>query len=79
VLGSVDLEFRVHEKIAIAAFYDLGGALLEDRQAIGSGVGGGIRWISPVGMVRLDTAFAIREGGVDPHRPQFQISIGPDF
>jgi len=79
VLGSVDLEFRVHEKIAIAAFYDLGGALLEDRHAIGSGAGGGIRWISPVGMVRLDMAFAIREGGVEVNWPQVQISIGPDF
>lgn len=79
VLGSVDLEFRVHEKVAVAAFYDLGGALLEDRRAIGSGVGGGIRWISPVGMVRLDLAFAIRESELAEHWPQFQISIGPDF
>jgi translocation and assembly module TamA len=79
VLGSVDLEFRVHEKIAIAAFYDLGGALLEDRHSIGSGAGGGIRWISPVGMVRLDAAFAIREAGVEVNWPQYQISIGPDF
>jgi translocation and assembly module TamA len=78
-LGSVDLEFRMHEKVALAAFYDVGGAFLEDREAIGAGPGGGIRWISPVGMVRLDLAWATRNPGIAVSRPQFQLSIGPDF
>jgi translocation and assembly module TamA len=78
-LGSVDLEFRLREKLALAAFYDGGGAFLEDREAIGDGPGGGIRWISPVGMVRLDLAWAIRDAGIAVNRPQFQLSIGPDF
>jgi translocation and assembly module TamA len=78
-LGSVDLEFRMREKLALAAFYDVGGAFLENREAIGDGAGGGIRWISPVGMVRLDLAWAIRDAGIAVSRPQFQLSIGPDF
>ena len=69
----------MREKLALAAFYDVGGAFLENRDAIGSGVGGGLRWISPVGMVRLDLAWAIRDAGIAVRRPQFQLSIGPDF
>ena len=68
------------EKFAAAAFYDVGGAFLDDPWPVGDGVGGGIRWISPVGMVRLDVAWAIRDAGIaGVDRPQFQISIGPDF
>ena len=78
-LFGVDLELRVLEKLALAAFYDIGGAFLVHRSPIGDGVGGGIRWISPVGMVRLDVATAIRDAGIEVNRPQFQISIGPDF
>jgi translocation and assembly module TamA len=78
-LGSVDVEFRVHEKVALAAFYDIGGAFLDNREAIGAGPGGGIRWISPVGMVRFDLAWPIRNPGIAVNQQQFQLSIGPDF
>ena len=43
---------------------------------LGTGVGAGVRWVSPVGVVRLDGAFGVSQPG-PPFRVHF--SMGPDI
>jgi len=72
---SVELEFAITSKFAQAVFFDAGNAF----DGLGAGVmeqgaGGGLRWKSPVGPVRLDLAFALNH---DDWRIHF--TMGPDL
>jgi len=72
---SVELEFAITSKFAQAVFFDAGNAF-EGLGAgdIEQGAGGGLRWKSPVGPVRLDLAFALNH---DDWRIHF--TMGPDL
>lgn len=59
-----------------AAFYDAGGAAEEIGEKIEQGTGAGLRWLSPIGLVRADVAWAISETDA-PVR--FHLMIGPDL
>jgi translocation and assembly module TamA len=74
--ASVELEYRFRQKWGVAAFYDTGTAndKLGGELKVGTGVG--LRWLSPIGMIRLDVASAVREPG-QPIR--FHLTIGPDL
>lgn len=75
-VASVEVEYRFLQKWGLATFYDTGSAsdrLLHDLKA---GTGVGIRWLSPIGMIRLDAAVAVSEPG---HPKRFHFSIGPDL
>ncbi len=75
--ASLEVEQRVAEQWAVAAFYDTGNAFnsFSDLK-LEQGAGVGLRWLSPVGMVRLDVASPIAGG---PGGVQFYISVGPDL
>lgn len=79
-VASVEVEWMPIAKfggIGFAAFYDAGNAT--DRFLSGpwkSGAGIGVRWRSPVGMVRIDVASAVSEPG---HPFRFHVNIGPDL
>jgi len=64
-------------QLGFAVFVDTGNALrsFSDIQ-LEIGVGAGLRWVSPVGVVRLDGAFGVSQPG-----PPFRIhfSMGPDI
>jgi translocation and assembly module TamA len=77
LVGSVEYDYNVYKKWYLATFYDIGNAF-NDVSSINaaSGAGVGIRWASPVGMVRVDVASALSEAG-NPWR--LHISFGPDF
>jgi translocation and assembly module TamA len=76
LVGSVEYDYNVYKKWYLAAFYDIGSAFNESPIDASSGAGIGIRWASPVGMVRVDVASALSEDG-NPWR--LHISFGPDF
>ncbi|MES2673998.1 MAG: autotransporter assembly complex family protein [Pseudomonadota bacterium] len=75
LVASVEYDFLVRPKWALATFYDIGNAAddreLEPKRALGVGV----RWISPIGPVRLDIARALdnQKGW------HFHITMGPDL
>jgi translocation and assembly module TamA len=80
-VGSLELDHRILSRWAIAAFTDVGSALenfsLSVRQgALEQGVGAGIRWLSPIGLIRIDGAFAVTRPGTPFH---LHFSIGPDL
>lgn len=60
----------------VAAFYDVGSAARDLAGDLRQGAGGGLRWLSPVGLVRADVAWALdAEGPGTPVR--FHLTIGP--
>ncbi len=76
LVGSVEYDYNVYGKWYLAAFYDVGSAFSGTPINASSGAGVGIRWASPVGMVRVDVASALSEAG-NPLR--LHITFGPDF
>lgn len=76
-VGSVELERRIYGKWSGALFYDVGNAFDPDySNTITQGAGFGIRWLSPVGLIRLDLAFALSREGC-PVR--LHLVVGPDL
>ncbi|MDX1630800.1 MAG: autotransporter assembly complex family protein [Thermoanaerobaculia bacterium] len=63
-------------RFGLAAFYDLGNASAELAEDLKAGAGMGLRWLSPVGLVRADVAWALDEEGT-PFR--FHITLGPEL
>jgi len=76
VEGSIELE-HYWNKVGGAVFVDAGDAFLGTDFVLHVGVGAGIRWKSPVGVLRLDLAYPIES--VDSNSWQIHFNIGPDF
>lgn len=57
--GSLELEWRFHRKLGLATFVDSGNAFRDDVDRFRVGAGTGLRWISPVGLVRIDGAWGM--------------------
>jgi translocation and assembly module TamA len=74
-VGSIEYDYRIKGNWAAAAFYDLGNAADDTHLELKRGVGAGIRYISPIGPVRLDVARALDE----PKGWAVHISMGPDL
>jgi translocation and assembly module TamA len=76
VVGSVEYEQRLVGDWGAATFFDVGNSMNGLGDRLRQGAGAGIRWVSPVGLLRLDVASAISE----PGRPlRLHIVIGPDL
>ena len=76
-VGSVEIERHIYDKWLAALFCDMGNSFdPELSNSIKVGTGFGIRWRSPLGLVRLDFGFGVSESPV-PFK--FYLSVGPDF
>lgn len=76
-VASLELEQLVWRDWGVAVFGDAGNAVREiDRFDLAYSVGVGLRWRSPVGLVRVDVAAAVSELDT-PLR--FHIVLGPDL
>jgi translocation and assembly module TamA len=78
VTASVELDQLVFGNWSVAAFADTGNAF--DRfghMALKTGVGGGIRWYSPLGPVRFDIAVPLDDDAPDSYR--IHVTLGPDL
>lgn len=76
LVGSAELEYRFLEKWGAAVFLDVGNAFRDFSGEIATGTGFGVRWISPVGQVRVDVGFGLQKEG---SKLRLHLSIGPDF
>ncbi len=73
--GSLEYQYAVREKWRVATFIDEGNSFNSlSSPTFKTGVGVGVRWISPVGPLRLDLAHAVQDGGFRVH-----FSMGPDL
>lgn len=73
VTGSIEYNWRWRPAWRPAVFLDAGNAFDAHWQPLAIGAGAGLRWISPVGPVRVDVASAVSE----PGRPlRLHITLG---
>ncbi|WP_313365783.1 autotransporter assembly complex family protein [Pseudomonas sp.] len=74
--GSVEYQYSLAEKWRVATFIDQGNAFNTlELPSLKTGVGFGVRWVSPVGPLRLDLAKALDDdGGIRLH-----FSMGPEL
>jgi translocation and assembly module TamA len=76
LVGSVEYEHKLPRKFSAALFYDVGNAFDSPSESYKQGLGFGLRWRSPVGLIRLDLASAVSESE-NPWRLHF--TLGPDL
>ncbi|WP_426139611.1 autotransporter assembly complex protein TamA [Pseudomonas sp. DWP3-1-2] len=76
VAGSVEYQYSIAEKWRVATFVDQGNSFNNlELPSLKTGVGIGVRWVSPVGPLRLDLAHALDDdGGIRLH-----FSMGPEL
>ncbi|OLF53101.1 autotransporter assembly complex protein TamA [Pseudomonas chlororaphis] len=76
VAGSVEYQYSIAEKWRLATFVDQGNSFdTLELPNLKTGVGVGVRWVSPVGPIRLDLAHALDDdGGIRLH-----FSMGPEL
>lgn len=74
-VGSVEVSRRVLPRWRVAAFTDGGGAFEGEDDRLYQSVGLGVRWLSPVGQIRVDLAIPVRDG--DNEGFKLHISMGP--
>ncbi|RWU21021.1 hypothetical protein DM813_17550 [Pseudomonas alkylphenolica] len=76
VAGSVEYQYQVVDKWRVATFVDQGNSFNNlELPSLKTGVGIGVRWVSPVGPLRLDLAHALDDdGGFRLH-----FSMGPEL
>lgn len=76
IVGSVEYEQFVYKDYGIAAFVDFGNAVNDFSDPLEVGTGAGLRWLSPVGLIKLDVGVGITE----PDTPiRLHISLGADL
>lgn len=77
IAGSVEYQYEFINKWRSAIFVDHGNAVNDLLDPLATGVGIGIRWISPVGPLRLDFAKGLNEEFGGDWRIHF--SMGPEL
>ncbi|WP_194788908.1 autotransporter assembly complex protein TamA [Pseudomonas sp. UFMG81] len=76
VAGSAEYQYSIAEKWRVATFVDQGNSFNSlELPSLKTGVGIGVRWVSPVGPLRLDLARALDDDG--GYRLHF--SMGPEL
>ena len=77
LVASTEVEHYFTRNWGMAAFVDAGNAFdgTDYRPRIGAGLG--VRWLSPVGMIRVDVGTPIRDDHA--HGIQLHVVIGPDL
>ncbi|WP_110972275.1 autotransporter assembly complex protein TamA [Pseudomonas huaxiensis] len=76
VAGSAEYQYQIADKWRLATFVDQGNSFNNlEFPSLKTGVGFGVRWVSPVGPLRLDLAKALDDdGGIRLH-----FSMGPEL
>ena len=76
LVGSLEYEQKILDKWSLASFYDIGNAFNDFSEPLKHGAGIGVRWQSPVGLIRVDVAAALSEKG---YPLRLHITVGPDL
>lgn len=76
-VGSIEIDHFLGRVFGVAGFIDAGDATNSFTVSLEKGVGAGLRWRTPVGMVRVDVAHPVKRPDLD--RVRLHFSIGPDL
>ncbi|MGH8397933.1 MAG: autotransporter assembly complex protein TamA [Gammaproteobacteria bacterium] len=77
MVGSIEVDHMFGRIFGVAAFVDAGNVFNSFTVSLEKGVGVGLRWRTPVGMVRLDFAHPVKRPDLD--RVRIHFSIGTDL
>jgi translocation and assembly module TamA len=78
LVGSLEFDQRILDNWSVAAFVDLGNAFDSFKDmTLRTSVGGGIRWYSPLGPVRIDIGVPVDNDAPDSFR--LHVTLGPDL
>jgi len=77
VVGSLEYQYPLRDRWRLATFVDHGNAIDGLSDPLKTGVGIGVRWVSPVGPLRLDLAHALDQDEGSGFRIHF--SMGPEL
>lgn len=77
LVGSTEVEHYFTRNWGMAAFVDAGNAFTGTDYSPRVGAGLGVRWLSPVGMIRADVAVPV--GDKNEHGIHLHVVIGPDL
>ncbi|XOZ34784.1 autotransporter assembly complex protein TamA [Halomonadaceae bacterium KBTZ08] len=73
--GSIEYQYPLSSSWRLATFVDEGNAFDDLNDPLKTGVGVGVRWVSPVGPIRLDIARGLDE----PENFRLHFSMGPEL
>jgi len=76
-VGSVEIDHFFGPIFGVDGFIDAGDANNSFTTSLEKGFGAGLRWRTPVGMVRIDVAHPVKRPDLDRFR--IHISLGPDL
>jgi len=77
LVGSTEVEHYFTRNWGMAAFVDAGNAFTGTDYSPRIGAGLGVRWLSPVGMIRADVGVPV--GDKNEHGIHLHVVIGPDL
>ena len=75
LFGSLEYEHRIVGNWGVAVFVDTGNAFDDFSERLETGAGIGLRWESPIGMVRIDVAAAVSQDNAI----RLHFTLGPDL
>lgn len=81
-VASVEYDYRLEDSNwVLAVFYDQGNAIDDEDFEFKRGAGVGVRWVSPIGPIRIDLAKALDPITKDDETKgwRLHISMGPDL
>jgi translocation and assembly module TamA len=80
VATSVETDYRFLERWAFAGFTDIGDATSAFTLHLRQAVGVGLRWISPIGLLRVDVAYTLNPPAyLTDKRFRLHLIVGPDL
>lgn len=75
-VASLEYEHFLKKGWSVAAFVDGGNAFNDDSIDVKAGVGLGVRWLSPLGPIKIDLAHPLDD---DQNDIRFVFRMGPEF
>ncbi len=79
VAASLEYDHQIVEKWVGALFFDAGNAFTDSMDTVYQGAGVGLRWISPIGSVRVDLAFPLNDNAPDSDEYYIHFGFGAEF
>ncbi len=78
-VGSIELEHKIYKQFSGAVFYDAGQAMNKWKTRFAQSVGVGVRYKTPIGLLRVDVAQGLIPITQRKMKPRFHLTFGTDI
>ena len=79
IVGSLEYQYYLTPTWRVATFVDAGNAFDTDQFESVMSVGGGVHWISPIGPIKLDLGFGLKETETVERSFRFHLTMGSEL